>query len=412
MAFFLASQVSPVHVRLLKQGSCPRISGGTCLRKCSSDADCVDVLKCCSNGCGLECVPPTNIPSPLFIGPVQSQHTLTRIGHCPSYEISDKCNNKICTNDNDCEKFEKCCESNCGQTCRQPDQTTNCIHLYFAIKRLLVNNLEFYLPECDTDGNFKKIQCDRDFCWCVEQNIGNEILGTKKLRGFGPPDCSGITHCPVIQCNNFCPFGVMTDYNGCPLTKCECKNLCAGIRCRNNFDICQLIESNCINPPCIPIPSCLLNPCPNGMPSTLANGATALCLNSQQCSSNYWCHQIGYNGFGFCCPLPKARLNNGKCKKQLITALQNCESTCKIDEDCASKNKCCFDGCGLKCTAVHYQQNDSVADKSATAISVENNSKSKSRISILLAAAHNAIGCIGSTGYKTKMLPSLSVLSI
>ncbi|XP_040032520.2 testican-2 [Gasterosteus aculeatus] len=44
-----------------------------------------------------------------------------------------------------------------------------------------------YIPSCDEDGYFRKVQCDqsRGECWCVDQH-GGEMMGT---RIHGNPDC-------------------------------------------------------------------------------------------------------------------------------------------------------------------------------------------------------------------------------
>jgi len=44
-----------------KPGQCPRVepeTAGVCWEQCSSNADCSDDLKCCSNGCGHVCMTP------------------------------------------------------------------------------------------------------------------------------------------------------------------------------------------------------------------------------------------------------------------------------------------------------------------------------------------------------------------
>lgn len=55
---------------------------------------------------------------------------------------------------------------------------------------------------------------------------------------------------------NQCPFGWQTDSTGCPSPKCECRNLCEGVTCERKYYECQLIEPDCENPPCQPIPKC------------------------------------------------------------------------------------------------------------------------------------------------------------
>uniref|UniRef100_A0A673MVL8 WAP domain-containing protein n=1 Tax=Sinocyclocheilus rhinocerous TaxID=307959 RepID=A0A673MVL8_9TELE len=42
-----------------KPGSCPKILGeGLCVEMCSHDSDCLNNQKCCSNGCGHQCMAP------------------------------------------------------------------------------------------------------------------------------------------------------------------------------------------------------------------------------------------------------------------------------------------------------------------------------------------------------------------
>lgn len=44
-----------------------------------------------------------------------------------------------------------------------------------------------YIPSCDEDGYYRKLQCDRSRaeCWCVDQH-GGELSGS---RIHGIPDC-------------------------------------------------------------------------------------------------------------------------------------------------------------------------------------------------------------------------------
>ncbi|KAI4812798.1 hypothetical protein KUCAC02_024166 [Chaenocephalus aceratus] len=42
-----------------------------------------------------------------------------------------------------------------------------------------------FIPSCDEDGYYRKQQCDRGECWCVDQN-GGEVAGS---RMRGKPDC-------------------------------------------------------------------------------------------------------------------------------------------------------------------------------------------------------------------------------
>ncbi|KAI6206638.1 hypothetical protein M3Y94_00935300 [Aphelenchoides besseyi] len=228
-------------------------------------------------------------------------------------------------------------------------QPIACVHLLSAIQRLPSRHLATgYVPTCHASGTFSPVQCDRSFCWCVNIETGHEIAGTKlKVEERAELNCAEPRDCPVsvnecLQRKIVCPFGLKTDENGCPSTDCECKNICEKVRCDRKFHECQLIEPDCG----------ILNPCPNGPPATLPNGVTALCTDANPCYENHWCHQIGYNGLGFCCREPEAAARlTSTCEARAPRASNSsteCDSECRVDADCENPQRCCFDGCGLK----------------------------------------------------------------
>lgn len=49
-----------------------------------------------------------------------------------------------------------------------------------------------YIPSCDEDGFYRRLQCDksRGECWCVDQH-GGELMGS---RIHGNPDCGEHEH--------------------------------------------------------------------------------------------------------------------------------------------------------------------------------------------------------------------------
>ncbi|XP_077870516.1 nawaprin-like [Saccoglossus kowalevskii] len=55
---FTAAQLDVEHS--VKSGSCPNMSGmfGICSENCLEDDDCSGKQKCCSNGCGHDCMEP------------------------------------------------------------------------------------------------------------------------------------------------------------------------------------------------------------------------------------------------------------------------------------------------------------------------------------------------------------------
>ncbi|VDM58532.1 unnamed protein product [Angiostrongylus costaricensis] len=258
----------------VQRPDCPRvIVGGVCEFNCDKDSDCPAAQICCSNGCGRECVFPLTMNYSLNV------------------------NNAI-----------------------QP--VNDCIHLFVAVKKLpnkaLKNN---YVPKCDEHGKFDRIQCDQHQCWCVEVNDGTEIAGSAVPISMRRADmCREVRLCGV-KCSKQCTYGLKMSVFGCPDPTCECRDICEGVRCNNDADVCQLIEADCARPPCLPVPKCLLNPCPTSHIVSLPNGVTALRSTSVQCGNGHWCHeiegtltriQIGYNGYGFCCSGAEAQ-KRGAC---------------------------------------------------------------------------------------------------
>ncbi|KAI6229091.1 hypothetical protein M3Y99_01149400 [Aphelenchoides fujianensis] len=385
-------------------GECPRLVGGSCASQCRSDGDCNGERKCCSNGCGWECVPPVNvvpIKSSLAIQPIggaqfaqprvpstaaslpvnsgavtrQPTNTVIRSGQCPSPTLLHRCG-ADCSQDADCPGTLKCCQSSCGRVCSPPQRASACVHLLSAVQRLPERHLPAgYVPTCTAAGTFSPVQCDQAFCWCVNIETGHEVVGTKlrvderaELNCAEPRECELTAH-ECLQRKRHCPFGFKTNEDGCPTSSCECRNICEGVSCDHKYHECQLVEPDCAEPPCQPMPKCIINPCPSGPPATLPNGVTALCTDNNPCYSGFWCHQIGYNGLGFCCAEPEAAVRqSATCEARAprgptttvgsslppqlqAAASADCESTCKVDADCEAEHKCCFSGCSLKCMA-------------------------------------------------------------
>lgn len=70
---------------------------------------------------------------------------------------------------------------------------------------------DIFVPECEPSGLYKEVQCynypasGKIDCWCVNQNTGKEISGTR-VSG-AQPNCKGITsfHLLVLTCQ-YCAF--------------------------------------------------------------------------------------------------------------------------------------------------------------------------------------------------------------
>ncbi|VDO25270.1 unnamed protein product, partial [Haemonchus placei] len=220
---------------------------------------------------------------------------------------------------------------------------TDCIHLVVSVKKLPTQRLSNnYLPKCDENGKFAPIQCDQLQCWCVDVNYGTEITGSAVLVAMKRGDmCRDLRLCGV-KCSNHCPHGLKMTVFGCPDPTCACRDLIYS-SCPNNADTCQLIEPDCAQPPCLPVPRCLLNPCPAGQPMTLQNGVTALCATSDQCSPNHWCHKV-HSIFA----INLAYLGVYHLELALLAPCNNQDPV--IRQLLLFQGKCCFDGCGLSCS--------------------------------------------------------------
>uniref|UniRef100_A0A673J4X5 WAP four-disulfide core domain 2 n=1 Tax=Sinocyclocheilus rhinocerous TaxID=307959 RepID=A0A673J4X5_9TELE len=87
-----------------KPGVCPRrkFGAGMCAEFCVNDSDCPNNEKCCSNGCGHECMAPYTV-----------------VGHCPA-KLTVVPSSRGCVSDKDCSGGHKCCVFDCGAVCVPP----------------------------------------------------------------------------------------------------------------------------------------------------------------------------------------------------------------------------------------------------------------------------------------------------
>uniref|UniRef100_A0A3P8R4V2 WAP domain-containing protein n=1 Tax=Astatotilapia calliptera TaxID=8154 RepID=A0A3P8R4V2_ASTCA len=95
-------------ISTVKPGLCPHrlpAALGPCVESCSTDSDCHDSEKCCSNGCGHECMVP-DIVKP----------GVCPLGHPPTFGPCVE----SCSKDSDCTDKKKCCSNGCGHECMAP----------------------------------------------------------------------------------------------------------------------------------------------------------------------------------------------------------------------------------------------------------------------------------------------------
>ncbi|XP_032375645.1 WAP four-disulfide core domain protein 2-like [Etheostoma spectabile] len=88
-----------------KPGVCPHWpwDAGLCVEFCFNDSDCLEDEKCCSNGCGHQCMAPYTV-KPGTCAPPQGTTT------CAEY----------CYHDGQCPGEQKCCKTTCGHACSAP----------------------------------------------------------------------------------------------------------------------------------------------------------------------------------------------------------------------------------------------------------------------------------------------------
>ncbi|XP_050961048.1 perlwapin isoform X6 [Labeo rohita] len=101
--------MAPYKAEPEKPGACPTINFekaklGVCAEMCSHDGDCPNDRKCCSNGCGHQCMAPYK----------------EKPGVCPRRVIGVRLCEELCAHDTDCPDDEKCCSTKCGRECTPP----------------------------------------------------------------------------------------------------------------------------------------------------------------------------------------------------------------------------------------------------------------------------------------------------
>lgn len=70
-------------------------------------------------------------------------------------------------------------------TTRPPTTLTPPLCIYHREKAIEMKGIDPHMsiPECDENGLYFPVQCDRKakYCWCVNVHIGVEIYGTRKM---------------------------------------------------------------------------------------------------------------------------------------------------------------------------------------------------------------------------------------
>ena len=133
------SSCIPIRKPVSRPGTCPSNNGiGPCVitkNSCTSDAKCRRGQKCCSYGCGKECLPVCSKPCPpgqkcklmnvkcLYppcnFSKCVPDKPVVRPGYCPPNYVSGYCaiTKNSCSSDANCGLGQKCCRRGCGREC-------------------------------------------------------------------------------------------------------------------------------------------------------------------------------------------------------------------------------------------------------------------------------------------------------
>lgn len=209
-----------------------------------------------------------------------------------------------CRSDYHCDGDLRCCSNGCGTQCVRPQLKTACQHLQtiqiHQSVELGIPAKQKYIAQCDeTDGTWKSIQCGPDnICWCVDE-MGNEKSGTRNRREKVNCDAEEIG-CPKLKCTE-CEHGYIVDTNGC--RTCECRDPCKDISCPGG-ETCDLVQVECIDTPCPKMPICVpQSTCAEGSPLRLS-GKEVSCgpqNDVDQCPTTHTCQLNPMTHKGVCC---------------------------------------------------------------------------------------------------------------
>ncbi|XP_067303181.1 prestalk protein-like [Pseudorasbora parva] len=298
-------------------GVCPgrRYTADQCSRisfvSCADDSDCAMNEKCCSNGCGFQCIAPATVNP----------------GECPSMRYSaDQCSRisfVSCADDSNCAKNEICCTNGCGLQCMAPAPAP-------------VN------PGVCPNKRYTADQCARiRFVSCVDDS--NCAMNEKCCSNGCGPQCMA----PAIVNPGVCPGRRYTADQCAQIRFVSCAD---DSDCANNEKCCSNgCGSQCIAPATV-------NPgvCPSSLYSAdqCARISFVSCADDSNCAKNEICCS---NGCGLQCLAPApAPVNPGVCPNKRYSA-DECARirlvSCVVDGDCANNEKCCSNGCGPQCMA-------------------------------------------------------------
>ncbi|XP_048033665.1 uncharacterized protein LOC125259788 [Megalobrama amblycephala] len=165
--------------RQYEAAMCPRIR----FRPCADDSDCANNEKCCSNGCGLQCMPPVTgkptakadrafaVADPRLWNQMPPD-IKKKPGVCPrrqyEAEMCPRIRFRPCADDSDCANNEKCCSNGCGLQCMPP------VIDIVALRWLSALTMTNMFPNMERTGSLL------GFPYMEDRDDG-EMLHTKKI---------------------------------------------------------------------------------------------------------------------------------------------------------------------------------------------------------------------------------------
>ncbi|XP_030369392.1 uncharacterized protein LOC115620335 [Scaptodrosophila lebanonensis] len=213
-----------------------------------------------------------------------------------------------CRTDTHCEGARRCCSNGCGTQCVEPQLKTACQHLQ-AIQMHQSSELgiparQMHIAQCDPQtGKWEEVQCAPDGrCWCVDAQ-GRELAGSR-VKGNSPKCLENSSYeCPKQSCNLTCESGFKMDANGCP--SCECRNFCDELSCAGDEE-CQLINVECVDSPCPKMPICVprrASVCPEGSPLQQGDLDVSCGPHNEHeaCPTTHSCQLNPVSNRGVCC---------------------------------------------------------------------------------------------------------------
>ncbi|CAG9764049.1 unnamed protein product [Ceutorhynchus assimilis] len=238
-----------------------------------------------------------------------------KVGQCPYLvpATSPVCDFE-CNSDLACNGTMRCCSNGCGTQCVEPLLFTACQHQKTLAQHQAHESGmpagKVYIPTCTEDGSFTMKQCHPGTkeCWCVDQK-GFELSETRTKGDNLTCDPAPVSlKCPELDCQEDCEHGFEIDEEGC--RTCDCVNPCSKISCRGEGETCRLVAVECVTWPCPSVPMCLPkkeNPCQNGEPLKLGTSDELFTCGpeSESCPSSHKCQLSPVGEYAVCCPKPR-----------------------------------------------------------------------------------------------------------